>query len=803
MIPFVNSPATFRCVMLLPVLALASAGLTQAAEEQQKPSTLSVPIPLEGCSVSEAPEGASDGNWRVANIVDGAWAEEPFYPDRQWMARHIGEPGYDIWCRVDFGRPRTIIEVDLQNARFPGFVHPKGIRLEFSDGTTRELTMVSNDRRQTFRFPPIQTSWVKIHLADHYGNGTGINLNSGGLAEVEFYEPVDTPKPGHYDLDREGTDDLLVFTWQGHLAAFIADDGSLPMTGNWDRDWDAYFDAAYNVGQTPTATWNPARGNWGSYTLLVDRDDDGDFDGIKDYWYQVVDLDHDGDPDIERTDRYVGWGKLVKYNFDLDDDNLNNNIDWALPGYGDEQAHTTTGNYVSDRAGNGFFLQGWLAMNETSYVDTRAAWENPIAWYDMDDDGATEMVVRVTDTHGRCEGTLMEVEVAFDVDNASNAARQSSLDVQLSWLGHQSRPYDYSHLVEDFPALAGLAGADYLFGRRVHQRRQIQRLYFPYFDAYKLGTELDDCAWNSVFLLVDEDNDDERWEEMFSPHEGYGHEDHLGDRWESDDDYDGKGKLYVGKFDGRIHLYEAERAEWTVDYRTLYKGSVDRPREGPMPPDGLRHALVRYTDTDDNGFIDRITHGEAAWGEKDSFKANRVVNLLDYATPENPHPDVCELFDLKTADPLTNRKVSDWDGKKVAGLRLEAYDRLKGLFEKTARDRWQAAQTLYRAAASAGLLSHEKSPSLPMAAMQVDPADKPALAKLTDVRPGSGYADLLQPDTIWETYHSAYWLAEKVFADLLDTVPDGQRDVLCGLYYAGQLRQLAEEVHRLSKNSQP
>ncbi|HJN17197.1 MAG TPA: hypothetical protein QGH10_16955, partial [Armatimonadota bacterium] len=387
-----------------PVGALLGCAIACASAAAQ-PGKISVPIAVEAVAVSEAPEGASDSNWVVGNIVDGTWASPPYYPDLQWMARHIGQPGFDIWCRLELGEERTVHEVDLQNTGFGAFVHLKDIRLVFSDGTTRDIVMAQDDERQTFAFDPTPTEWVEIHLLSHYGDGAGINENSGGFAEVALFETRAAPGLGRHDLDGDGRSYLLVCLWQDHVAAFIADDGSLPWTDDWDRDWDAYLDQAHNVGENPPVTWNPMRGAWGSYTLLVDREDDGDFDGDEDYWYQVIDLDGDGDPDIERTDRYVGWGELVKYNFDLDDDNRSNNLAWSVPGYGDEQACTTEGNYVSDRAGNGFFLQGWLNMRGEIYSDTRAAWENPIAWYDLDDDGSTEMVVRVTDTHGRCEGT--------------------------------------------------------------------------------------------------------------------------------------------------------------------------------------------------------------------------------------------------------------------------------------------------------------------------------------------------------------------------------------------------------------
>jgi len=1012
------------------------AGQARSAED-----LVSVPVTLGPEAVSEAPEGRSDGNWVVGNIVDGRWGTAPYYPDQQWMARHISEPGYDIWCRLDLGHPRRIRRVDLGDSLLPSFVHLKDIRLEFSDGSTVDIRMERGNGRQTLAFAPVTTGWCRVHLVSHYADGTGIDVNSGGLAEVVLYElvdpaqapladvpftpgqagevtaglvcdlpaalpaaarpveglysgetgqawrlwydtpterraptkglvyfevdcaagdapvlevtgarrvfvdgaPVDSgrslsegrhsvlcevagagfgvrlvrragarvilglqdldgrpqaildalvslairprivkpgevvqvslvpahlsapiaaadadavllapnletvgldgpqvgplrlsyarpsildtaglrpgraytirlrdrpkaeecfvvanqgaPAPGTTDLNGDGRPDLLVFVWNGRLTAFIADDGRLP----WEdpqRDWNAYFNKAFAVGSSPPRVWTAERARWGSYTLLVDRDGDGAFDHDPDFWYQVIDVDRDGDPDIELYDADIGTETILKSCFDLDDDNHQSYIDWSGPYYANEQAYEGSGRYLQDTVGNGYFANSRTRFGDRYMADVRGAWENPIAWYDLDDDGATELVVRATDNYAPSDGRLMEFEVAFDIDRSTTRSDPSSLDLQVSWLGFASRPYDYSAYVEDFPRLAGLPEADYLFGRRLYVRHTTQRMWIPYFDAYQIGTQAASAKWDSVFLLVDEDNDDNRWEEMFSPHEGYGYEDHLGDRWESDDDYDGGGRLYVAKFDGRMHLYGADRAEWTVDPRALYKGSMDRTatNEGPLPPHGLRFACVRYADTDNNGFIDRITYGDARYGVAGSFRATREVNVLAFASEQDPHPDVCELFDVKTTDPVSGRKVCDWNGSAVTGLRLEAYDRLCRLFERAARARWSAALKLKEAAGACGMLRTPGGPWLPTAVRDVDPLDKAALAGLTDVRPRAGYADLLRPRTLHETYRNAYWLGENVFAEVLKAAPPERRHELSRLYYQGRLAELTESL---------
>lgn len=769
-------------------------------------TSLGVPIPLDAAAVSESGAYDPQGEWGASKIVDGVWASDST-PNTQWKVDGFGRQGEEHWCRISFGREREVFEIDLQDSRFPGSSRVKDVRVEFSNGQSRHFTLADTDDRQILTFEPTKTRWMKIHLLSAYG---GKPDASGGLAEVAIYEPRDTPRPGIYDLNKDGVPDLLVFYWRDHLTAFISDRGRLPWTTDLNRDWDRYFSRAFNIGSKPPVTWNPERSNWGSYTLLCDLNSNGRFDDISvDYWYQVVDLDGDGDPDMERADRaHPELGlHIQKYFYDLDDDNHMNYIDWAGPQYGDEQMYTGESSYLQDTAGNGFFSLVFEKERSTFYPDIRAAWENPIAFYDLDDDGRTEQVVRETDAPWDGSGRLREVECAFDIDNSGSKSSPSSLDIQLSWLGVQNKPFDYSKYVEDFPQFRGLPEADFLFGRRLYVRHQTVRMWMPYFDAYKIGTELDALKWNSAFLLIDEDDDDVRWEEMFSPHEfsggstpldkHVGYDDHIGDRWESDDNYDGGGKLYIGKFDGRMHLYKADRAEWTIDYRALFKGSLDRPQEAPAPPDGLLYSLVCYYDTDGNGFIDKIVYGEKRVGDDGSFKTVREVNLLDFATPANPHPDVCELFDIKTSDKLTGRKVSEWSGGKVSHLRNEAYDRLRRLFAKTAESRWSDAVRLYQAARDSGLISTQEPAPLPADAMKVNPNDHQSVLRLTDIRVTPNCTDVLHPRTEWQTYRDAYFLAESTFAVIRARAPKEKLPRLSTLYYSGQLRALADEVDRL------
>ncbi len=174
--------AKVACVVVL----LASAGSASATLEQRQ-TTLVQRFPVAAAQVSEAPEGHSDNNWVVQNIVDGRWGTPPFYPNQQWMARHIGELGFDIWCRLDFGQPRDVCMIRLQNSQLGSFVCLKDLSLEFEGGVRVPITLEHNRVPQTFRFPVARSSFVIVHLLNHYGDGLGIDINSGGLAEVEVF----------------------------------------------------------------------------------------------------------------------------------------------------------------------------------------------------------------------------------------------------------------------------------------------------------------------------------------------------------------------------------------------------------------------------------------------------------------------------------------------------------------------------------------------------------------------------------------------------------------------------------------
>jgi hypothetical protein len=233
--------------------------------------------------------------------------------------------------------------------------------------------------------------------------------------------------------------------------------------------------------------------------------------------------------------------------------------------------------------------------------------------------------------------------------------------------------------------------------------------------------------WGEVWISFDEDDDDQRWErvELYYPTEhvyqtnrwkggdrttgglpGHTQSDTLGDRGEWDTDNSGKGKVYIGRFDQKLHLYGAEKGAWIVDMGAKYWGGtpVVVGISSPLRAEKVEE-VVQYYDTDNNGFFDRITYDYD--GDK---TVDTEVSLLDYKTAENPHPDVVELIDPGE---------KHWKG-------------MHGLFTKMAEKSFDDGQTIYRAAWKKAFTTPE-----------ID--------------------DYHFASSTGEKYHCGYWMKEKVF----------------------------------------
>ncbi|MHB1462936.1 MAG: hypothetical protein ACYC1M_16720 [Armatimonadota bacterium] len=615
------------------------------------------------------------------------------------------------------------------------------------------------------------------------------------------YSSADHPtlKWGYNDLNNDGVTDTLITTWNGKTVALVFDSGRLPWPEAWEgQDWNAYLNKAFNVGQDPPAMWNPIRAGWGSYTLLVDRDGCGRFDSPTDWYYRSIDLNGDGSPEGEYYHLFPGQGYSNKLHFNLNGDRDMSFLDFGSFYYADEQRYTPGGRYIMNVNGSGFFLNSYTA-------DTRNAWENPIAWYDLNCNGYVDIVMRAADTSDPAngyKGSLGEFEVAWELNKDTGPQRAHSLDMQLTYYNYDGAGLDYTGYSESIPQIIGLKGSEFLSENMAKTRLQPERRYLPYMDGYKIGTDFK--GWKGVFLLFDEDNDDNRWEEMFAIYEPWvPYADKIGDRFERDENFKGEGKLYVGKFDGRIHLFHSEFSIWQVDYLGLYKGSVDRTAtaEGPVPPAGLRYPQVKYSDTNGNGYIDRIVYSTVEFGNEATTElVERTVDLLAFADQDHPEPDVCATIDPRVNTRPNGWNISKWKGKPLTpqsfrGTSIKAgYDKISDLYGDVCDHLWSDAMMLYKLAKRFKL---NRSESLDQGLKTS--YTKQELADLKVLEIPKGYSRHLKAKTRREKYDNGYWLKEKVFADILSH-SGLDRFRLEKYYYLGEIDQLCRYVeHSLSQ----
>ena len=104
--------------------------------------------------------------------------------------------------------------------------------------------------------------------------------------------------------------------------------------------------------------------------------------------------------------------------------------------------------------------------------------------------------------------------------------------------------------------------------------------------------------------------------------------DTLGDRVEFDRDFSGRGKLYIGKWDNKLHLYGAEWGVWLVDDGT-YFGSPNAPSGSSRLVAERVNEVVHYKDTNGSGFFDLIEYDYN--GDRN---IDLSISLLDYGSDE-------------------------------------------------------------------------------------------------------------------------------------------------------------------------
>jgi hypothetical protein len=451
---------------------------------------------------------------------------------------------------------------------------------------------------------------------------------------------------------------------------------------------------------------------------------------------------------------------------DVDRDGVNAFIDWPKFDFANWRT-TTAANFSPDYNGNAIFLKqhipAWLIS------DARLNWENPFAFYDFDNDGCTEMAIRLLDVakHPKPEvpggssysGSDNEAFNTFDLDNDSQKGNEFDYDLTLRFFSNNENggeKLNYPQFRDPHPKMKApqwVLDAN-LF--RFDNWRRIDE--FCYVTHDKCFDEMYRPKWGGCWLAFDEDDDDHRWErvELYYPTNdpystkrwrsgvkreeaslgGHPQADNLGDRGEWDADNSGRGKLYVGKWDGKLHLFGAESGAWTVDYDRKYWGAGPVVTGDSSKDNATKvEELVQYKDTNNDGYFDQITF---------DYDGDRTIDLS------------VNLDDGKSA--LHDPAQLKWRG-------------LHELYVKISNQSFEDALKLYRAAWKKNLTDKE--------------IDDLALASSTG-----------------EKYDHGYWLKEKLFR-IVDRRLSGDKskqDRLRKCYFSGDYAGVVKVIDELEEN---
>lgn len=507
--------------------------------------------------------------------------------------------------------------------------------------------------------------------------------------------PVDFT-PEYLDLNGDGKPDAIRSVTTGDMPVLWLDDDGDMKKGDLEGDLD-------------------------NDCLLVDRDKDGVYDLVVKY----ADLDGDGRADLQLIADYPKEGKRGWPNghymivLDTDRDGVFNYVNWNTMKLECWEKYGIS-DFYTDYSGNTAFIK--IHTSTDQMEDLRINWENPFLFYDPDGDGLSEMAIRVLDDPApdaeagakgfekrQVKGRANWVSISIDLDNDNAPGNDFDFDCTLGFMGDGFDYMDQTHALRN---MRGMPEADRFF---IDPRfRQLAELIYP---AHKEAWNLifDRGDWKQAYFVFDEDDDCARWErvEFYYPMDPFkagsgkgGVDNHpqadvVGDRGEWDLDNSGGGRFYVSRFDGRIHLYGAEWGCWRIDQNARYFQGYDRGWLNRATPEAF--GTVKYTDTDENGFFDRIEY------DLDGDKVfETVVSLKELGVD-----DRCELIE-------------------TSKMRYADFHKL---FGKVAGTMWKNAQAATRVAERYG----------------VNPL---------------WYAKFGQPSSPREKYNDGYWRQFYIYKDL-------------------------------------
>jgi hypothetical protein len=482
-------------------------------------------------------------------------------------------------------------------------------------------------------------------------------------------------------------------------------------------------------------------GDMDSDCLMIDRNSDGHYGSGHDLIIDWNDENGDGKPDMQVVADNSGlddrgrWRAHYMWIIDTDQDQVLNYIDWntfQIEGWD----HEGRCRFFEDYLGKSIMLKSHTSS--FNLKDVRYSWENPFLFYDDDNDGLTEMAIRLTDPpeidndaeplpeNGKIsddkrsfhfDGVINGAYLTFDLDNDNGPANEFDYDLSLKFTGPG---FDYHDQVHKYQSMKGLQGSEIYF-HDPRWRNMTELIYAGHDAAYDLVFQRG--QWHECWLTYDEDDDCQRWErvEFYDPLDPFKsgsrnggldnnpQADVTGDRGEWDLDFSGRGQLYIGPFDGRIHLYGAEWGCWRIDQQASYfqgwqgwRGPNIQPEDNATKePD--KFPTIKYSDKNNNGFFDHIEfdlNGDTVF--------EKSVDLLGLGIPDTAH--LIQTGDL-------------------------AYEDLKDLHARIADQQWENA----------------------LLAVQV--AEKNRLNT-------GWYSNLMSPRSLREKYHCGYWLNFYLYMDL-------------------------------------
>ena len=544
-----------------------------------------------------------------------------------------------------------------------------------------------------------------------------LTAQSSLLTPFRLSLPADNLNIKYIDLDQDGDPDILQSFTINHVPVQWIDDDDDMQNGDLEGDMD-------------------------SDCLMIDRNKDGEYGSGHDLIVDWNDEDRDGKSDMQVVADNSGLDDRGRFQahyiwiIDSDHDQIFNYIDWntfKLEGWD----HAGRCLFFEDYIGQGIMLKSHTST--FNIRDLRYNWENPFLFYDQDGDHLTEMAIRMTDSpeidrraqslHTGSsitedqrsfdfDGFIDQAYLTFDLDNDNGPNNEFDYDLSLKFAGEG---FDYSDQVHTFKSMKGLPGSEnFFFDPRWRQMTEL--IYAGHDRAYDLV--FNRGKWDYCWLTYDEDDDCQRWErvEFYEPKDPFksgvrnggldnnAQADVSGDRGEWDTDFSGKGNLYIGTFDGRIHLYGAEWGCWRIDQNATYFQGWQGWR-GPniQPEDNITiepeiFPTIKYTDENNNGFIDQILYDL----DGDTF-FERIVSIGETGlTDEAPLIITAEM----------------------------EYKDFRELYDKMANEQWNNAQ------------------------MALKTAEK--------FRLNTGwYTNLMYPRTMREKYHYGYWLNFYIYLDLM------------------------------------